>query len=189
MNFTTNTVREGGYITPGIHEVTIGEIKGVSSNDKPRIDISFYLRGSDNAFSTTIRTYLSSEKSLIYGMRKIKHLATSIVQEEAIDNIEASSIEEYGDQVNSLLAGKDVRIKFIGEEYLNQNEEVKVRVNLGLPPFAEALVEGAKYPVAKQSSLKYDPTNRYDYKPLEQSQNQSIGESANSSTTSEGGWE
>jgi hypothetical protein len=190
MKFSTSNVKEGGYIRPGIQEVTISKVEGVVQNDKPRVDITMFREGGDDKSATTIRMYMSTDKAQLYALRKIKHLATNVVTEDKIDAIEAESIEDYGSQLNALLAGNNVRVKFIGEEYENQNGEIKVRANIGLPPFAEAIQEGAKHAVKTVSELKFDETNQYDFKRMERAEPSSSSEDSTSpSNSNEGDWE
>ena len=50
-----------------------------------------------------------------------------------------------------------IRIKFRGEEYLKQDGTTGVRSVIGYPEFAEAIQEGAEYPVVAVTKMTFNP--------------------------------
>jgi len=125
-----------------------------------------------------------SEKGKVRSFEKIKHIATKVVKEADIDGIKAESLEEYGSKLQDLLMGKSLRMKFVGEEYINASGETKVKTTVGLPSFAEAIYEGGEYPVLDVTKLKYNENNSYDMKKLEKAPEGAAG----SESTGSLGW-
>lgn len=142
-------------ITPGIHEnVTItGVVESETANGKKLIKVSFL--GSDGA---VLDAELSTEGGAVpYTLKKLKHLMTKFVDEATANS--ATSV----DSVNKILTGKKYRIKFNGEEYLNKEGVKRVKTTLGLPNFAENSELDKEF-----SKLRFDSTNNYDVKRINQ---------------------
>lgn len=168
-NFSTSGTSEKGsvYLKPGISNATIGTIEGVTPEmGSPYIEIGFYKEGGEIENSTKVRFYMS-DKGRSRSLEKIKHVATKVVKAAEVDSIEADTLEDYGSKLQSLLMGKSLRMKFVGEEYVNASGAVKVKTTVGLPSFAEAITDGAEYPVVTETKLKYNENNSYDMKRLE----------------------
>lgn len=179
---TEEKVRESKYLRPGVHDAIIANIEGVTpESGSPYIKLDIHKANATAEFSTEVRFYMT-DKGQQKSLQKIFHLATRIVKASDINAVTAENLAEYGTKLNALLSGKSVRLKFIGEEYLNASQEVKVKTTLGLPPFAEANTEGAEHPVVslENTKLVYDPTNQYDYKKLPTSNVPVGGESTGS---------
>lgn len=142
------------YIQPGIeNDVVISNVMGVvPQGGSPYIEFTFRKAASTNEDGSKIRFYMS-EKSQPTSLKKILHIATKVVKRAQIDSLKATSVEEYGAMLSKLLSGKHLRMKFLGEEYRNSKDEVRVKPSIGLPDFAEAIMEGAEYtPVAQAAS-------------------------------------
>jgi hypothetical protein len=165
-----NSERVSNYISFGVHEVTIKEVVGTTTpNGNPVINVSMYpLNGNPenaNAFG-----FVLGGGAKEWSEKKLQHLATKVVTKDQYLATTGSNIEEYGQALDSLLAGKSLRIKFTGEERLKQDGSgITIRANIGLPNFAEAIEEGSEYPVvlAENTKLVFDKTNQYDFKKLE----------------------
>lgn len=165
-----NSERVSKYITPGVHEVTIAKIEGTTaSTGSPMLNISIHLKDGDSENANTFRIVMgkSTGEQNEYSLRKVQHIATKIVKLDQYLAVTGSTIEEYGEALNNILAGNSLRMKFTAEEYLNNEGKTKVRANIGLPEFAEAIQEGAEHSVVETTKLTYDPTNQYDYKKLQ----------------------
>jgi hypothetical protein len=106
--------------------------------------------------TTDMRFYLS-EKAAESTYKKIRHIFTKVVKDEDYLAAKAENIEELGDVYNSKLAGHSLRIKFRGEEYLKQDGSTGVRSVIGYPEFAEAIQEGAEYPVVAVTKMTFNP--------------------------------
>ena len=145
------------YIRPGIHEVTIKSIKGeLNANGNPTITFSLHLLDGEADATTDMRFYLS-EKAAESTYKKIRHIFTKIVKDVDYLAAKADSIEELGEVYNSKLAGNSLRIKFRGEEYLKQDGTTGTRAVIGYPEFAEAIQEGAEYPVVAVTKMTFNP--------------------------------
>ena len=156
----------GGYIKPGIHEVTIDSVTGgYSTTGTPKLTFKLYLKDGDSSKAQDFNIFIS-EKSEEMAYRKIKHIFTKVSTEENYNTVTGSTIEELAEQYDKILAGNSLRIKFTGEEYINSENKIKVRPGLGLPTFAEAIQPGSSFPVvaSNESKLVYDSNNQYDYK-------------------------
>ena len=145
------------YVRPGIHEVTIKSVKGeLNANGNPTITFSLHLVDGDADATTDMRFYLS-EKAAESTYKKIRHIFTKVVKDTDYLAAKADSIEELGEVYNSKLAGNSLRIKFRGEEYLKQDGSTGVRSVIGYPEFAEAIQEGAEYPVVSVTKMTFNP--------------------------------
>jgi len=161
MNFTTKGIEEkvfeSKYITPGINEVTIA---GITSNESgtPYVEFNFVSMKNNNQ-TASIKFYLSDAASK-RSLEKIKHIATKVVSESDIDNVQATSITDYSTKLSNLLVGKSLRIKFSGETVAGKEGKGNwIKATIGLPTFAESLT-------VNPTKLKFDPNNQYDMKPL-----------------------
>ena len=170
MSFTTTGTEEKRvdtkYLKPGINLTTIGTVEGITPEaGSPYIEMGFYKMEGDPEANTKVRFYMS-EKGIAKSLEKIKHIATKVVKASEIDSITADTVEDYGLSLNKLLSGKSLRMKFIGEEYKNASQQIKVKTTVGLPAFAEAINEGAEYPITTDTKLKFSENNPYDMKKL-----------------------
>ena len=166
------------YLKPGIHnDVTIGSIKGVTpQSGAPYLELSFYKTESGPDFSTSVKFFMNEKSTqdpnkaggLATSLSKLKHLGTKVMTADALGAIGGATVEEYGENLNKALAGKRLRMKFCGEEYVNKSQETKIKTTLGLPEFAESITPGAEYPVVAdgQTALTFDPNNSKDMKRL-----------------------
>ena len=158
----------GGYIKPGIQEVTIDSVTGgYATTGTPKLTFKIYIKDGDSSKANDFNIFIS-EKTEDIAYRKIKHIFTKISTEEVYNSTTGSTIEELGEAYDKVLAGNSLRMKFVAEEYLNSEGKLKVRPNIGLPTFAEAIQPGSSFPVvpANESKLVYDSNNQYDYKKL-----------------------
>lgn len=159
---------ESKFIEPGIHVVTVKEVKGVSEGT-PHIQFTFEKEGK----TADIRFYMTDAAS-VKSMQKLKHLANKMIKNADLESI-TGDIVDVGFGLNKKLAGKKVRVKLCGEEVEGKiGDDGKKKSNwfksvIGLPEFAEAVIEGAEYsPVPEgMSKLKFDPNNKFDMKRLE----------------------
>lgn len=176
--FSTKNVQEtvagGGnnqtYIYGGVyHDVRIKDVMvHTAGTGTKALRIEMYTKdgGADTARAFD---FYFSEKSAKIQMAKLKHITTKVAKEAEFEAIEANNLDELAAGLKPLLKGKRLRMKFNAEQYQNQNGEVKDRPTIGLPDFAEAIVEGAEHsPVADEDTkLVYDKNNEYDYKKLD----------------------
>lgn len=160
------------YIYPGIREVVINKwIHGKSTNKgTPFIAVELTTvegKAAGNVDPRSFEFYLT-DKTMKMTLSKIKHIVTKITTEEKFASKNPADEEEMVEHLNDLTRGETLRIKFTGEERLNAKGEIKDNATIGLPDFAEAIQEGAKYPVvpASESKLTFDKNNQYDFKKL-----------------------
>ena len=145
------------YIRPGIHEVTIKSVKGeLNANGNPTITFSLHLVDGDADATTDMRFYLS-DKAAESTYKKIRHIFTKVVKDADYLAAKAENIEELGEVYNNKLSGNSLRVKFRGEEYLKQDGSTGVRSVIGYPEFAEAIQEGAEYPVVSVTKMTFNP--------------------------------
>lgn len=161
---------ESKFIEPGIHVVTVKEVKGVSVGT-PYIMFTFEKEGK----TVDVKFYMTEAASVI-NMPRIKHLANKIIKNADLESI-TGDVVDVGLGLNKKLVNKKVRIKFCGEEIegkIGDDGEKKpnwFKSVIGFSNFAEAVIEGAEYPPVPESmsKLKFDPNNKYDMKRLETS--------------------
>jgi hypothetical protein len=170
--FNTSDVNEnagGKYIKPGVeNDVIIHNIMGVlPQSGAPYLEFSFRKPIATPEETTKIKFYMT-EKSSAMSLKKVLHIATKVVKRAQIDALKASSVEEYGAMLNKILAGKHLRMKFLGEEYVNAKDEVRTKAVVGLPDFAEAIMEGAEYSPISNNSTKLSFDTDKDVKRLQE---------------------
>jgi len=173
--FNLNEVQEnvgggnGLYIYPGVKNVTInGWSHDVNANGKPFVEVELTTveamkEGKENA-SKKFQFYMSDAAS-VRSMEKIKHIVTKVTTADKITS--QPDIAAFTQMLNNITKGKSLRVKFSGEEY-EYNGEVKEAARINLPPFAEAINQGAEYPPVADADTKltFDKTNQYDFKKL-----------------------
>jgi hypothetical protein len=157
------------YITPGVHEVKITNVTATEVESG-----SSYLTFSfENKTGQTVETRLYvSENAKNYTLGKIKHMGTKVIDETTLDSVTGKNWAEYAKNLTRAISNKMFRIKFSGEMVaggINPEGEKKKdwaktmipHYDSGkTPPFAEKLT-------TVPSRLVYDPTNKFDLKPLE----------------------
>jgi len=136
--------------TPGIFDgVIVRSVKdGLTANGKKVITVSL-LGTKGEEFEANWSMEGAAPQ---YTMRKLKHMLTKVMPNE--EEVNAITTTE---QANKALQGKAFRFKFIGTEYVNRDNQVRVKTDIGLPSFCESM----KVP-ANATSLSFDPNNAYD---------------------------
>ncbi len=173
------------YIYPGVKRVVIEEwSKGESAQGTPAIKVKLITKAAKDAGKDDASkefSFYMSEKAQEMSLRKVKHIVTKVTKEENIKP--ASNADQFVAMLNSLTKGKELRVKFVGREYLNSNGEVKEAAEIGLPDFAEAVIDGAEYPVVsdEDTKLTYDKNNQYDFRklPADQTPESQVGSASN----------
>jgi hypothetical protein len=133
-----------------IQEVTItGVVAGKSKNGNDQFEVGFI----NGAGEEHIEKMSMTGGAIKYSMIKLKHLMTKVVTDEEANQV--TTIEG----INQVLAGQKIRIKFGKREYLNTSGNLGNTAYIGLPTFAEKIVEG------KASGLKLN--EKYDYEKYE----------------------
>lgn len=163
-------------IKPGIYQVEITGIKvGQTSTGLPRLEVGFITpEGETHTENFSLNSKVNPGKTksgMDITMSKIKHIGSKVVTEEQLNNAQTP------EQLNALLTGKKLRMKFCGEEFIGQNGKV-VKTVIGSGVFAESLE------VPQDSTiLKFDPNNVYDIKriPTEEAADSSIPSSTSKS--------
>jgi len=188
------------YIYPGVLKVhLIGATSG-KSDDKGTPFIGFKFC-TEEGYATTdkpeerpvreLKLYLT-DNSFEYQRKKIIHLLTKFTKRENADKIAGETLEEYATATakltNAIAEKKNhplVRMKFSGREY-EANGETKTAPELGLPPFVEALIEGAEHEVVSDENTKltFNKSNKYDYQALAKSDGDDFESGSNSDLSS-----
>lgn len=136
--------------TPGIFDgVIVRSVRdGLTTNGKKVITVSLVgTKGEEFEANWSMEGAAPQ-----YTMRKLKHMLTKVLSNE--DEVNSITTTE---QANKVLSGKMFRIKFIGTEFLNKENQLRVKADIGLPNFCESM----KVP-SNQSTLSFDPNNQYD---------------------------
>lgn len=162
----------GLYIYPGIREVVLSKwTKGTSTQKgTPYIGVKFLTLEAQKTGGVDPKEFpiYITESSMTLSLARIKHIVTKITTEEAFASKSPADLDEMVDHLNDISRGGKLRIKFTGRMYKNANGEAKEAAELPLSKFAEAIEEGASYPVMEVTELVYDKNNPKDLKPLEE---------------------
>ena len=147
------------YLSRGINNrVTIGNIEGVSPEGaNPYINITLHKESATIEDGKTFKLSFA-ETAKKYSVMKLTHIATKVITLDDMVAIDESStsIEDFATRLNAVLRGQTINwFKLSVEQYMNANNEVKERLVIGLPPFADNSI---------QTKLKFSETNPYDYK-------------------------
>lgn len=179
----SNSGKADLYIYPGVRRVIIEEwSKGESSQGTPVIKVKLITTAAKEAGTEASKefNFYMTEKAQEMSLRKIKHILTKVTKEANIKSV--SSADEFVTMLNNLSKGKEIRIKFSGREDL-YNGEVKEFAQIGLPDFAEAVIDGAEYPAVsdEDTKLTYDKNNQYDFRklPADQTPESQVGSASN----------
>lgn len=152
------------YISPGIEDVTI---TGVTYNDEKSFNMGFV---NDLNQTLDYRFWITTDKKDAKGktnldntLEQVLHMATKVMTEadfkaKAVGN----SMEELVININNLLMGKRIRLKFAGKEVQGQ-EGKKNWIKAVLPRFRFA--ESITVP-RSETKLVFDKTNQWDMKML-----------------------
>lgn len=177
------------YIYPGIRNKVIIKkwSQGKSDNDKKTPYVSVHLvteEGKAADVQPKEFKFYMSEKAVPMSLVKIKHIVTKVTTSDKFESVEPNDLEELVDHLNDISQGESLRMKFFGREYTNANQEIKEAAEIGLPDFAEAIQEGAEYPVVtdEDTALTFDKENKMDFQKL------SVSPSSESSAPANVAW-
>ncbi len=154
--FTNNRVE------PGVDLFTITGFKFEPANNSCILTLSGTKKDSSGSdIDTEMKEFLSmSERAKPWSLRKIKHIATKIVDEEK------ANLLTTPEQIEALFVGRKLRFKISCRQVMKEKDG-KVRTfdnpTIGLPPFCENPSEISD----DKSTLVYDPENKYDYQKVE----------------------
>lgn len=171
--FSTKNVEgsanSSSYITYGINDVTI---VGFKSKDENNLDLELKLKGAEDSNANSYRFWLTGEeKSIERNMSKLKAIQLAVMTMEEANTIEGTDLNDFINKLNAKMIGKSFRAKFIGKEVAkNDGNGVIVFTDLPYMYFTEAIEEGAELPAIpdiKNTKLKFDQSNQYDYRKLE----------------------
>lgn len=174
-----STEFKGTFINPGITEAKVTNVTATEPEGKsPYLTVSFENREAQTA---DVKFYVS-EAAREKTMTKIKHLGTKVVDETTLDAVTGKTYTEYAKALTRAIAGKWMRVKFTGEMIAGKIDPVTgekkrdwAKAGIGLPAFAEKLT-------TTPTKLKFDPTNKYDLKPLDTADVETTTYSSNGST-------
>jgi hypothetical protein len=171
--FNLKDVSVGGgnkYIRPGVHEVQIISARGVENEGNPYVEMVFRKVGiEDESANDTQRIYnlISDNDQPATGLLQIKAIASCVLPENQT-NFEAQTVVQLGSELDRLLKGKHLRIKFSGKEYVKQDGTVGTGNRLPRKYFCESITDGTAFPKTSkdESGLTFDKSNQYDIKRL-----------------------
>ena len=173
--FDFKNVSEGRkFVGYGInHDVTIvGVESGESTNGTPYIQVKFKNTGDTDDNSTISKMYLTA-KSTPITQRKIMHIHSAVGKIEQLKSKSFDTLEAMAAGLNSLWAGRRLRLKLQAGEYMGVDADgaskVKVRTEVPMSEFAEAIEKGAEmFPIADaDTQLKFDKNDKWDYKRID----------------------
>jgi hypothetical protein len=145
-----------------IQEVMItGVVDSVAKSGGSQIEVGFI---NDAGEEHTERMSLSGGAKK-YTMIKLKHMMTKVSNEDTVNQVKNT------DDINKILSGKRMRIKFTAEEFMDKNNNIRTKASIGLPSFAESIIEG------KATELSLDKDNKFDYKKYEKAPDLITGQS------------
>jgi len=177
MNFDFKNAKENegrSFVGYGVnHDVTIISVEsGKSQKGTPFIQINLKNTGDEDTNATIQKMYIT-DKSKGITMGKIMHIHSAVSKIEAIKSQNFTTIEDMAAGLNKLWSGKRLRIKLQASEYEgvddNGNPKVKIRTEMPMRNFAEAIVKGGEmFPILDENTqLKFDKNNEWDYKRLD----------------------
>jgi hypothetical protein len=157
-------------LNPGIHEVLILGHELVIPEDATKS--KYVLAKWTNVAATrsaSIKIYVNdvlkpgkTKTALDIALGNIKHIANACNLTDAEKaKIKGNDKFELLCSMLNACVGKTYRQKFIGEEYLDREGRLQVKVGIGFPNHAESIT----IPVA-ESQLLFKDTDPYDYKKL-----------------------
>jgi len=114
------------YLTPGIHNVTIVDLE---STNEAYFVLRLKAAGEEDSTSKDFR-FFTSEKALNLNMNKFYEIVEAANPKAS--SVEAESLDDYLNKVKPLIVGKSYVQKFTGSEFVNQNNETKVRTEIPL---------------------------------------------------------
>jgi len=179
----------GMYIKPGVHEVTVGNVTGsMTQTGSPKITVELFMVGGepenarkfDFIFGDKVFTFGKDTNMTSYkmSMNKLLHINNAITKRTAfVDAVTASGLpldtlpneeqlQAFAEELRNRWLNESFRAKIVAEEYLKGDGSVGIGTKIGMPSFAEPIVDTAEYPRVEVTKLTYDPTNQYDYKKL-----------------------
>lgn len=154
-------------ISPGVHHVHGMNVE-LKTNDKGNEYIAFKLENSHKSMEFEWRLFLS-EGAMPISLKNVKHVLITNFADADLKKITATTHKDLLLKMTNALVGKEWRMKFCGEEYVNKDGNLRVRTTVGFAPFAESL----SIPDA-ETALRYDESNKYDLKRLPEEMKQSL---------------
>lgn len=179
FNKTEGESTNGGklqFIQPGVHDVTITSL---TYNDEKSFNMGFT---DEQGLTADNRFWMDTDKkddkgktALDKSLEMILHIATKCMEESVFKSkAVGGTIQELVVNLNNLLLGKRVRIKFMGKE-IQGTDGKKTWFKAQLPRFRFA--ESIDTP-KEHSRLFFDKNNQYDMKYLANStSNQAVASS------------
>lgn len=173
--FTFNDVAEAQSsfkptIDPGIHKVSIISYDVTSPEDKTKSPYcAVKYANIEGTREATIKFYMNdnvkegkTKSALDISLGNAKHIANNCdLSPMDIAKIKGSNKEELLVSMIAACVGKPYRQKFVGEEFMNDKGDLRVKVGMGFPNFAESIKVADE-----QSQLIFKKTDSYDYKRL-----------------------
>lgn len=198
MDFNTkgHEAKEGGaspFLAPGIHIARIQKVEYFETAGGTA-GIKFTHEGKpvkelENKGQTAETTYWVTDKAWPFSKDRFCIMADKLGIREKLDEVEASTIQDYAMGLNSVFVGATARWKFAGQEIAGKFDEEKgvqkknwFKAKLS----AFGFVEDHTIP-EEDSELTFDPSNRYDMERLapadSEMQDDPLGNSESSSSS------
>lgn len=154
------------YLTYGIQEVEIKDFVVNEQGSIPSMDLT--MTDFSGTKSASSRFYFpegaeeADTKTYQRSVYQIKHIATKVVNSTEFDQAYemSANLSQFAINLNKLLAGKRLRIKFSGKEIAGKD---------GKQNWFKAVISGMNFAESLSTNptkLKFDPNNQYDVKRL-----------------------
>lgn len=146
------------FIKPGINEVEVVSISDQqhTQNGKPYFDVELKIAGESDDSSNKFK-FFTSEKAFPYSMLKMVEIVYACLGQAEADKIQDETFEGYLQKLNQKLKGKKYIQKFVGEEYVNSEGNVKIASKI---PFSRRTKKNPiltiAAPIGKQDTLSFD---------------------------------
>jgi len=173
--FTFNDIEEAQStfkptLNPGIHEVIIlgAELKTPEDVTKSKYVLVKYTN-IEATREANIKFYVNDDlkpgktkTALDISLGNVKHIANNCnLTDTDKAKIKGNNKLELLESMINICIGKPYRQKFVGEEYIDKEGKVQVKVGIGFPNFAENI-----HVAQNESKLLFKETDHYDYKRL-----------------------
>lgn len=155
-----NIQDSGNFLKYGLNkDLTIGSIVAFEPEiGSPYIQLELYK--TDPAKDGRKFNLYMSEKARKSSLKKLLHIGTKVTDLDKLIEADKSSktMSDFANAYSKLMTGKTIKNFMLGgEEYMNANNEKKIRTTIVLPPFADN---------EDTTKLKFDINNKYHYSAL-----------------------
>lgn len=146
------------FIKPGIQQVEVVSISQNVENEggSNYFELELKIAGEPDDSSNKFR-FFTSDKALPFSMFKLVEIMYACLGQVEADKIQDETFDGYLQKVNQKLKGKKYLQKFVGEEYVNSEENVKIASKI---PLSQRTKKNPNLtiaaPIGKEDTLSFD---------------------------------